>query len=387
MSHFPETVLQFGSGKFLRAFADFFIDQANKEGQDVGRVVVVQSTGASRASLLNTQRGRYHVWVRGLSDGDLVDRVERVESVSRALVAAEQWDEVLAVARSPQLRYVISNTAEAGYTLDPADRPNDRPPRSFPAKLLLALKERFEAGQPGVVVLPCELFERNAELLLKLLLQLARAWQLPEHVVRWIQTECIWPNTLVDRIVCVQPVDDPELQRDGLLALAEPYALWAIDLNKGSAGLFRHAAIQRAPDIQPFFLRKVRILNAAHTALLSQALPRAFTRVREAVLDPEIAAWLDRLLFEEIIPTLEGRVEDPEGFARQTLERFCNPFLEHKLVDIAKYHEAKVRIRLVSTRDEFVRKFGRTPALLEEAIQTDIKQLVAPAKPQAAGRR
>jgi tagaturonate reductase len=383
MSSLPETVLQFGSGKFLRAFADFFIDQANREGQAVGRVVVVQSTGAGRVSLLNAQRGRYHVWVRGLSGGNLVDRVETVQSISRALAAGGQWDEVLAVARSPGLRFVISNTAEAGYTLDPADGPGDRPPRSFPAKLLQVLKARFEAGQPGVLLLPCELFERNAELLLKLVLQLARSWELADSFVRWVQTECVWPNTLVDRIVCVQAVTDPELRRDGLLAVAEPYALWAIDLKKGGENLFYHPAIQRAPDIQPFFLRKVRILNAAHTALLSQALPRGFTRVREAVLDPEIAAWVDRLLCEEIIPTLEGRVEDPVGFARQTLERFRNPFLEHKLADIATYHEAKVRIRLVSTRDEFVRKFGRTPPLLEEAIAADIAPWLAPAGPPA----
>lgn len=382
MSHLPETVLQFGSGKFLRAFADFFIDQANKEGQHVGRIVVVQSTGAGRASLWNQQQGRYHVWVRGLAAGELIDRVEPVESISRALVAAEQWDKVLAVARSPELRYIISNTAEAGYTLDSADRPAHSPPRAFPAKLLQVLRARFEAGQPGVVLLPCELFERNAELLLGLVLGLARSWGFPDSLVHWIKNACVWPNTLVDRIVCVQPVADPALQKDALLAVAEPYALWAIDLKKGSEHLFRHAAIHRAADIQPFFLRKVRILNAAHTALLSQALPRGFATVREAVLDPQIAAWLDRLLFEEIIPTLQGRVADPEGFGRQTLERFCNPFLEHKLADIATYHAAKVKIRLVTTRDEFVRKFGRKPPLLEDAIAADVT--AACAKPQAA---
>src|SRR5437879_6100644 len=159
MSQLPETVLQFGSGKFLRAFADLFIHQANLDGQAVGRVVVVQSTGDERARLLNRQGGRYHVLVRGLLGGQTVDRTEQAASISRALVAARQWPEVVAVARSPDLRYVISNTAEVGYTLDPQDRPGDAPPRSFPGKLLLLLKERHEAGPPGVTLLPCELFE------------------------------------------------------------------------------------------------------------------------------------------------------------------------------------------------------------------------------------
>src|SRR5205814_446708 len=122
MDTLPETVLQFGSGKFLRAFADLFIDQANKSGQAVGRVVVVQSTGAARADSLNQQGGRYHVLVRGIENGVTIDRVEMVESVSRALIASSQWEDIRSVARSPELRTVLSNTAEVGYTLDPSDR-------------------------------------------------------------------------------------------------------------------------------------------------------------------------------------------------------------------------------------------------------------------------
>jgi len=368
MSQLPETVLQFGSGKFLRAFADLFIHQANLEGQEVGRVVVVQSTGDERARLLNRQGGRYHVLVRGLAGGNTVDRTEPAASISRALVAARQWPEVLAVARSPDLRYVISNTAEVGYTLDPQDRPGDAPPRSFPGKLLLLLKERHEAGRPGVTLLPCELFEGNADRLLGIVLDLARSWDLSEVLAAWIRTECRWRNTLVDRIVGVAPAGHPLLEADALLTVAEPFALWAVEAGEGKGGLFRHAAIQETADVRPFFLRKVRILNAAHTALLCKALPRGLRTVREAVLDPEIADWLTRLLFDEIIPTVRGRVEAAEEFARQTLERFRNPFLEHKLSDIAAYHDAKVQIRLVPTRREFVEKFGRTPPLLDEAI-------------------
>src|SRR5207253_2604211 len=154
---------QFGSGKFLRGFTDLFIHQANEAGQRIGRIVVVQTTGDARANLLTEQGGRYHVAVRGLSSGEIVDRVEESASISRALFAARQWPDVLAVARSPQLRFVLSNTAEAGYNLDPADRPTSSPPAAFPAKLLLVLHERFRAGQAGIHLLPCELFEHNAD--------------------------------------------------------------------------------------------------------------------------------------------------------------------------------------------------------------------------------
>jgi tagaturonate reductase len=368
MDQLPETILQFGTGKFLRGFADLFVHQANQEGQAVGRIVVVQTTGQDRARLLNEQRGRYHVAVRGLEGGRVIERVEESASISRALCAGPQWDEVLAVARAPELRRVISNTAEAGYTLDPRDRPTDAPPRSFPAKLLLFLHERFRAGRPGVTLLPCELFERNADLLLGIVLRLAEAWGLPEELRHWLRTACRWRNALVDRIVTVQPVDDPRLAADRLYVTAEPYALWAIEAKEGPADLFRHPAVLSTPDVEPYFLRKVRILNAAHTAMLVKTRPRGLRTVLEAMNDPEVSAWLDRLLFEEIVPTLAGRVEDPEAFARLTLERFRNPFLEHKTSDIAVYHEDKVKIRLVPTRDEFVAKFGRQPPLLNEAI-------------------
>jgi tagaturonate reductase len=368
MDQLPETILQFGTGKFLRGFTDLFVHQANQRGQAVGRVVTVQTTGDERARLLNEQGGRYHVVVRGLQDGRVVERVEESASISRALLAGPQWAEVLAVARSPELHTLVSNTAEAGYTLDPRDRPGDAPPRSFPARLLLLLRERFRADRPGVTVLPCELFEHNADLLRGIVLQVAESWGLPEDLRRWLRTECRWRNALVDRIVTVQPVDDPRLAGDRLYVTAEPYALWAVEVKEGPSDLFRHPAVLPTPDVDPYFLRKVRILNAAHTAMLARIRPRGIRTVLEAMNDPEVRGWLERLLFEEIVPTLQGRVEGPEAFARLTLERFRNPFLEHKTSDIATYHEQKVKIRLVPTRDEYVAKFGRQPPLLNESI-------------------
>jgi tagaturonate reductase len=368
MTELPETILQFGSGKFLRGFADLFIHQANVAGQRVGRIVVVQTTGDARANLLTDQGGRYHVLVRGLSGGTLVDRVEESASISRALFAARQWTEVLATARSPDLRIIISNTSEAGYNLDAADRPESAPPASFPAKLLLVLHERFQARQAGVHLLPCELFEHNADTLLRLLMQLTEAWRLPADFTGWLRNECTWHNSLVDRIITSQASDNPRLRGDAMAVVAEPYSLWAIEATPRTPDLFRHPAVRFVPDHLPFFLRKVRILNAAHTALVSQARAKGITLVRDAMAHPEIEAWLRRLLFEEIVPTVTERVEAAAAFAEQTLERFRNPYLDHKISDIATYHEAKVKIRLIPTRDEFRAKFGRTPPLLEATL-------------------
>src|ERR1043166_1317468 len=313
----PETILQFGSGKFLRGFADLFIHQANEEGQRVGRIVVIQTTGDARAGALAQQGGRYHVAVRGLRGGQIVDRVEESASISRALVAAKQWPDVLATALSPDLRTIISNTAEAGYNLTVTDRPDSAPPASFPGKLLQVLRERHRAGLPGVHLLPCELFEHNADTLRGLLVKLAQEWGLPASFVSWLETACTWHNALVDRIVTNLASTEPLLQQDAMAVAAEPYSLWAIEVKDGRE-LFRHPAIRWTGDHLPFFLRKVRILNAAHTALVTQAVPRKIVLVREAMDNAEIVAWLRRLLFDEIVPVLEGRVEEAAGFAEET---------------------------------------------------------------------
>ncbi len=365
---FPETILQFGSGRFLRAFADLFIHHANLAGQAVGHVVIVQSTGGDRAGGLNRSGGQYHVLLRGLEKGAIVDRLETCESVSRALIASSQWEEVLDLARSPVLRVILSNTTEKGYDLDPQDGPTDAPPRSFPAKLLAVLRARYEAGLPGVTIVPCELREHQADLLLDIVVGLARAWQLPVELQQWLNTSCFWLNSLVDRIVTGTPADHPLLARDPMLTVCEPYALFAIEDKPGADLFIDHPAVIWTHDVTPYFLRKVRILNGGHTALLIKAWPRGFRTVREAVTDLELGSWLEKLLLDEVVPTLVGRVEKPDAFAHEVLDRFRNPFIEHKLADIAAHHAAKVQVRLMPTAAEFHAKFGKEPELLSEVL-------------------
>jgi tagaturonate reductase len=365
-----ETVLQFGSGRFLRAFADLFIHQANQQGQGVGRVVVVQSTGGGRADSLTRQGGQFHVAVRGLEAGTVVNRIEPCASISRALAASSQWDEVLAVAQSPELRIILSNTTETGYEVDPADRtpPTDQqPPRSFPAKLLAVLKARCDAGQNPITIVPCELREHQADLLRDIVTNLAGDWGLSSDFRAWMG-QCAWLNTLVDRIVTDPAADDPLLAQDPMLTVCEPYALWAIHNKPGANRFIEHPAVVWTDDVMPYFLRKVRILNGGHTALVIRAWGRGLQTVREAMNDPHLAPWLEQLLFEEVVPVLEGRVDDPAGFAREVLDRFRNPFLEHKLSNIALHHAAKVEVRLVPTAREYREKFGKEPPLLSEVL-------------------
>lgn len=361
--------MQFGAGNFLRAFVDVFVDRANALGQGVGRVLVVQSTPGARAAQLNAQGGRYHVLTRGIEKGQEVDRVDEVASISRALVAAEQWEEVLAAARSPELRFVVSNTTEAGLVLEEKEPPlGAGVPWSFPAKLLDVLRARFEAGLAGLAILPCELVEENGQVLRGLVLEQARRWGLDAETARWVGEECRWCDTLVDRIVSGRPAEHPLLASDPLLTVAEPYALWAIAA-PGGLDFCEDAAIRVVDDVTPYALRKVRLLNGAHTALVCRALPEGKVMVRQALEDEKTRAWLERLLFEELLPPVEDRVEGGRAFAGAVLERFANPFLEHKLQDIALHHDTKVQTRLLPTYNEYLQTQGRQPPLLTEILQ------------------
>lgn len=359
-------ILQFGAGNFLRAFADLFVSELQDEGDTApGPVVVVQSTGRERADALNRAGGRYHVAVQGFRDGAVVDETLPVRSIREALQASTQWDRVLEMARAPDLSMILSNTTEAGFALDENEgAPGAEAPRSFPAKLLAVLAARCEAGEAAPWIVPCELVENNAEILRGLVLEQAERWNVDGDTVAWIRDGCRWAGSLVDRIVPGTPREHPLLGSDPLLVAAEPFAFWAVETGRDDFPLAAHPAVFTAPDISPFALRKVRILNGAHTALVCRALASGPATVRECLEDPGIGAWLEALLFEEIVPVLEGRCPDPSAFARDCLDRFRNPFLEHRLSAIALHHEAKIETRLRPTREEFRERFGREPERL-----------------------
>ncbi|MEE2709713.1 MAG: altronate dehydrogenase [Gemmatimonadota bacterium] len=359
-----ETILQFGGGKFLRSFADLFIDEANSTGQNVGKIVVVQSTEGNRSELLNRQNGRYRVHIRGMQDGLEIDQIQEVASVSRAMTIQADWEGILDVATSPDLRIVLSNTTEIGYQVKTEDRLNPGIPHSFPARLLELLLARFRAGGTPLTIVPCELIDNNADTLKQIIRDLALFKSYGHRFIDWMSKDTIWLNTLVDRITSDPPVDHPLREKDPLMTVTEPFALWVIQSSSRGEGLFDHEKITRSDDVRPYGLRKVRILNGAHTALVCKAMPMGLETVRNAILNDEVKSWLLELLHNEIIPTIEDRVVDPVRFADACIERFSNPFLVHKLASIAWEHDTKVQLRLAQTYHEYISKFDRKPPIL-----------------------
>lgn len=367
-------ILQFGTGRFLRAFLGVFVQESNDAGHDPYQVIAVQSTPGPRATLLNESNEGYPVCLRGIEEGETIDRTVQVKSIHRALIAATEWDEVLAVARDPHLTIISSNTTEAAYALDAHDSdPHGTPPKSYPAKLCRVLHERFTHKLPALTLAPCELVEGNGLVLRGLVLEQAVAWGLEDAFVTWVHDECIWLNSMVDRMVVPPKQDDP-LAENELCAVTEPFALWVIQKIPGRTVTFiEHPSITWVDDIEGCFLRKVRILNGTHTAMVSRYLPKGFRTVRDVMQDPQARDWVRGVLFEEILPCIAHRTETPARFAFQTLERLSNPFFEHALADIAMGHEAKVAIRLKPSHEDYQALYGEAPARLTEAMETTIE--------------
>lgn len=360
-----ETILQFGTGRFLRGFFDRFVQNAEDAGRGVGKIAVVRSTGAGGEDSPDFAAG-YRVRIRGVDNGAIVDRVETVRSVSRVIAASSGWAAVRAIAVSPALRLIVSNTTEAGFATNDGDRFESEPPASFPAKLTQLLALRFRAGLPGVTILPCELLENNGVVLRGLVVAQSRTWALGEDFIGWLTGECVWPDTLVDCIVTLPAEASPE--DDAATVQVEPYALLAISGAERARGIPEHPCILRVADLTPYYLRKVRILNGLHTAMAALYLPLGVATVGEVMRSPALAAEIDTLLRTEILPTIAGRSPGAENFAAAVTDRFRNPFLAHRLADIAVNHALKKSVRLRPTFDEFVERFGKEPPILKRAL-------------------
>ena len=378
----PEKVLQFGAGVFLRGFADWMIDGMNRKGLFGGRVVVVQSTHHGRAAKLNHQDGAYTHLARGLQDEQVVEEKSVITSISRAIDPATQFEEYLRCARNPDLRFIVSNTTEAGIVYRAEDKPGDRPPQSFPAKLTLLLKERYKAFNgdlsKGFVFLPCELIERNGDALKKTVLQTAANWNLDAKIVEWIEKANVFTNTLVDRIVSGFPRDEAQAlwqdcgYIDELFNVSEVFHLWVIE---GPAALAKELPLPEAgfhviftEDVTPYRERKVRILNGAHTSTVLAAYLAGEDLVGECMKDPLISGFMQRAIYEEVIPTLTLPKDELEVFAASVLERFRNPFLRHALLSISLNSVAKYKARVLPSVEQYVAMKGQLPARLIFAL-------------------
>jgi tagaturonate reductase len=341
LTEFP--ILQFGASRFLQAHVDLFVSEALPRGEAMGRIAVAGTTGSpeSRGRIAAFAAGQpYLVLVKGLSDGAIVDERIEVSSVGAGVDAVAQWDELerLFVAA----RCAVSNTADRGYEIDPDDRPDTGPPRSFPAKLAKLLLARHRAGGEPITLLPCELTPTNGQVLRGVVLDVLDRWQAPADARRWIAEECLWVNSLVDRIVS-EPLEP-------LGAVAEPYALWAIEDQPGLELPCRHPAIVVTGDLKSYERLKLFILNLGHTYLAeiwSKGGGAPGLTVREAVADTNMRAQLDALYAEEVLPVFMAidMGDEAQAYLKTVIERFSNPFLNHRLSEIFTNHQAKKRRR------------------------------------------
>ena len=339
-------IIQFGTSRFLQAHVDLFVSDARAEGQDAGPITVVQTTSdPGRSGRLAAFDGRpIPIVIRGLANGRPVERTEHTRSIVRGLSAATDWPEIERIFVE-EARYAISNTGESGYASG-EETVGEAVPRAFPVKLTKLLFARWQKTLIPLTLLPCELITSNGEVLRGLCAAIAKRSGLPAGFVGWLESDCIWANSLVDRIV------SGALDPAG--AVAEPYALWAIERQPRLVLPCVHPAIRLVDDLRVTERLKLFILNLGHTCLAERWLAdrRAPAEtVRECLADPAMRAFLDGIYDREVLPVFAaaGIVEAP-AYRASVLERFLNPFLDHRLSDIAAHHAPKKERRIGGLR-------------------------------------
>ena len=344
-----EPILQFGTSRFLQAHVDLFVSEAMEHGEALGGITVVQTTANPQSTerVQALSRGQpYPVRIRGLQAGKTIDETRQCSAVRNAWQAQVDWPQVRAAAVAAQV--VISNTGDQGYALDALDHagllePGAGLPWSFPAKLLVLLHERWQRDPSAPLSLfPCELIARNGDVLRALLIALAQDWKAPSSFTTWLRDHCIWANSLVDRIVseALQPVG----------AVAEPYALWAVERQSGLVMPCAHAAIVLTDQLAHYEQLKLYLLNLGHSLLAERWLRgrRAPDEtVREVMNDPQMVAELEAVWADEVLPIFDaqGRGDAARDYLVVLRERLRNPFLAHRLADIARNHAQKKQRR------------------------------------------
>lgn len=374
----PERILQFGEGNFLRAFVDWMVHQLNKAGKFNGQVVVVQPIAEGLADQLNRQDGLYTLLLRGLRDGSPAEQKELVSSVGRAINPYSDWQAFIQCAENPEIEYIVSNTTEAGITYEHGDRPDMQPPASFPAKLTVYLRHRFQYfnGDPGkgIVIIPCELIDRNGDCLKEIVLKLAEAWKLPQKFIEWVDKHNYFLNTLVDRVVTGYPRDEISAltatlgYSDALIDSGELFHLWVIEGPKELALRLPFDQIGLnvvwTEDMTPYRTRKVRILNGAHTASIPAAFLYGLETVGEMMDHAVLGKYVRQVVYDEIIPSIDLDTAMLTEFADSVIERFRNPYIKHYLLSILLNSSSKFKTRVLPSILEYQQIHGRLPEKL-----------------------
>lgn len=383
----PEKILQFGEGNFLRAFVDWMIDKANRDGLYNGSIVLCQPIAQGLGEMINAQNGVYTLAMRGIEDGKPVEKIEQLTSVSRCINPYEDYEVLLELARSAQLEVVISNTTEAGISYHAGDQPEDRPPHAFPAKVCAFLYERYKhfhgAMDKGLLFLPVELIDNNGANLKRIVLQYADEWGLDEAFKNWVCEANHICSTLVDRIVTGYPRDQIDYfeeklgYKDNVIVTSEVFNLWVIEGKKEWADILpihkTDAHVIWTDDVTPYKKRKVRILNGGHTSTVLAAWLSGHDIVLEMMQDKVFETYLDKVLYEEVIPTLDLPKDELTQFAADVKDRFRNPYIKHKLLDISLNSCSKWCARCMPSFLSYVERKGELPTALTFSLAAFIK--------------
>ena len=371
----PEKVIQFGEGNFLRAFVDWIIWNMDQKTNFNGSVVVVQPLNGGMIDWLNGQDCLYHVNLQGRENGKPVNSLERIDVISRCLNPYSQFDAYMALAEQPEMRFVISNTTEAGIAFDPECKLDDKPCSSYPGKLVQLLYRRYQAfnGDPtkGLIIFPCELIFLNGHVLKDCIRKYIDLWQLPEGFREWFENSCGVYATLVDRIVPGFPrkeiaqIQEKIGYRDNLVVQAENFHLWVIEAPKEVAQEFpadkAGLHVLFVPSEEPYHKRKVTLLNGPHTVLSPVAYLSGVNIVRDACNHEVISKYIHKVQFDELMQTLDLPMEELQKFAADVLERFDNPFVDHQVTSIMLNSFPKFQARDLPGLKTYLERKGELP--------------------------
>ena len=377
---YPEKIIQFGEGNFLRSFVDWQLDIINKNTDLNAGIAVVRPIDYDTVPLLNIQDGLYTSIIRGINEkGEVVKDYRIISSINREIPVYKEFDEYLKLAHNPEMRFIISNTTEAGIVYSDEDKYDDRPQNTFPAKLTRLLHERFKVfnGEvnKGFILMPCELIDYNGEELKKIVLKYADLWNLEEEFKNWLVNGNIWCSTLVDRIVTGYPrAEKAELVKelgyeDKFMTTGEYFYLFVIqgpkDILTKELRLDKvNLNILIVNDLKPYKMRKVGILNGAHTAMVPVAYLYGIDTVREAMENSDVRTFIEKAIDEEIIPALDMDKKELVEFKEAVIKRFQNPYVKHMLMDISLNSMSKYKSRILPQVLETYRRTGKLPKRL-----------------------
>lgn len=373
---YPERIIQFGEGNFLRAFVDWIVYNMNNKANFNAGVVVVQPIENGMIDMLNEQDGLYHLNLQGLDKGKQVDSIEMIDVITRGLNPYTEFNEYLKLAENPEMRFVISNTTEAGIAFRAEDKLDDKPAKSYPGKLVQLLYHRFKtfngASDKGMIIFPCELIFHNGTELKKCIEQYIELWNLGAEFKSWFENSCGVYSTLVDRIVPGYPKDTineilEKIQYDDKLVVkAEIFHLWVIEAPESVAKEFpadkAGLNVLFVPSEKPYHDRKVTLLNGPHTVLSPVGYLSGLDTVRECVEDATVGKFVHKVMFDELLQTLDLPKNELEKFANDVLDRFRNPFVKHFVTSIMLNSFPKYKTRDLPGLKIYLERKGELPS-------------------------